>query len=1508
MPVWAGIPERTEKPRTSKERVSVPRRHLSAIQNVRERSDGGNEIAKGVVLTEENAYLSPSNTRKKVPMAPEGTITTTKIYGDKIYPSGEGSKSRGLKKVNLDGKLTNVLKSGLRMSYRALGIKNNLLYAFVWQKDDYGEVSGAWFRTLDLWMMEYTDVDLSEDFENSFIQGGVYVPEENAFYGYGYNCWIRFDVATMKATTLASPAASTFNSQMTYNTKLRQIVGINGKGELYSYSKEDGAQTLLKATDITSPYTAGFCYDAMSNHYIWNPNTDSKSELIAFNADTYEALKICDVEDTAQLGVLYCDEAKRKDPEAPRVPEFVSSDFQSGLYTGTLVFKLPTMCNDDTPISSDMDYRLYINGQEYTPAKGKGKAGEEVSVSVGADANLKDGIVDFNLVCLIGSHESLDNSVGVYVGNDVPLKPANVKLSIDEISWDPVVAGVHDGYIDQSSLRYNVELNGQLIAENISATRCATGLAANTELASYIATVYATANGQTSEGGSSNDMTFGQAFTEPALFEPTPAQSRLFVIDDANGDFSTWSYHTATSAFRHEFDWTNDADDWLFLPPVNITDTDFLHKFSMTAWAVDKEVFEVYVGRKPSSEAMTTQVIGVSETPGKEEKIQYEGIFDAAEPGLYYIGIHAITPADRLYLYVKDLKVSVSPVSKNGPAAVSDVTATAADQGGLSATITFKMPLTTINNTPLSGKVTAVVTGDEDSSTVSGEPGSMQTVEFKTMQGDNHIMIQTFQGENHGMPYEFDVYTGVDIPGAPQNIYATLNEDNISGTLHWSGPQSGQNGGYIRQTGITYYLCQQSKTIFGTTEWTVTQKIGTDVNDFEFSVNEGTSQQPMSLGVVAENEAGLGKMIAITDFIIGVPHEMPAEETFTGKNGPLYGPVMLSSKGESKINWSIGDPSGKGEKYAVSDAGAVIGSTATDTYGCVVLPKFSTLGMREAGFMPTFYLGGCENIKVTASASGIKETEILDLGSVFGLDYSEGYRQIVVKLPEAFQDKGWVEIKVYPYFSPEHSLFIMDGYKMKNLIHRDLAVNVADKTRGSVGEPMTFRATVSNIGISECMYTGGKFTLCDKKGNVIAEKTVESQTGIQADRALEVCWDFVPAIKDLGEGRIRFELAGSDMNAANDSHESSCDIIKGKTIVIDDLSAKAGTDGVSLKWTAPEVRNGFESFEDYVPFVPSGDRLGEFTNIWDENVDAYALKGTSEADAVLADVLYKTGFHVYNSDMMNSLFGRGAVPYAADGEQLLIAFCPGQQQDGNMPSADDWLISPLVKGGTVFSFSGCPIINKYGQEIVEICYSKEDTVDPAGFELLERIEVGNTDTSMPAEWQDVSVTLPEDAKRVAIHYVSRDIFGVCIDNVNYTPAGGNVSVTGYEIYRAAGDAQEFTRLGDVSECAYSDKSVDLNVDNRYYVLPMLSDGSNGVESNIAVVKTSGVEEVDGSRFIAGGDHKIIVCGYAGQQVMVSSVDGKNVASTVCSEATSIGVVPGIYIVSVGGNVAKVNVR
>ena len=78
-------PERVEKqkPTGGQTMMSRTARRLPAIQADRERTDASQENAQGMIISDSIAFLAPSKTQaRKLPMIPEGVITTKKIYGD----------------------------------------------------------------------------------------------------------------------------------------------------------------------------------------------------------------------------------------------------------------------------------------------------------------------------------------------------------------------------------------------------------------------------------------------------------------------------------------------------------------------------------------------------------------------------------------------------------------------------------------------------------------------------------------------------------------------------------------------------------------------------------------------------------------------------------------------------------------------------------------------------------------------------------------------------------------------------------------------------------------------------------------------------------------------------------------------------------------------------------------------------------------------------------------------------------------------------------------------------------------------------------------------------------------------------------------------------------------------------------------------------------------------------------------------------------------------------------
>ena len=1467
--------------------------------------------------------LSETGTRAMVHEAsaarvmPESDVETNNIYGGVVYPE------HVLCQVNHDGTYTSMLNDVFEgLTIVGIGVKDNKMRVLSCQEGWWG-VLDAYYSTIDLVSGTVeSNISLINNWDDMFVQTGAYVPDEDAFYGIANSGWIRFDCESMSAETLNASYQNTIGQMtMTYNRDQNYLAAIQTEtGEIFKIDTETGAsESLGTAVGAACEYLGGFGYDRSSGNYIYNICSYSQTSLAAIDAKTFEVSIIKDYDGLVEFQCLYVNESKPVDPEGPAAGKMTGSSFELGSTTGTVTFKLPSVLNDGTSCeSTDLTYKLYINDAEYR--SGVAKGGEEIVFSVNESAGLTNGMATFNLICWNGTHTGKDGIVQLYIGKDTPVAPTNVELTPSKVTWNAVpggaTAGVHAGYVNAEAIRYNVYLNGKVLAEGLSETECATNLPANAELTLYNAEVYAVYDEMISKPGNSNSLQFGTAFDLPIDFMPTDNEIDLFNVLNANGDNRTWVWLSDMGCWRYQYS-AYAADDWLFLPPVNCTDTKSYYKFALDIWGLSAnypERFEVCAGKDITPVAMTTQIIAPTLVEWNENnKKTIEGLFTVPETGKYYVGIHVISDADSYNLYTNNFSITGTTITPEGPGAITDVKATAGKEGALEATVEFKLPTVTNNGTTLDATkdITCTLESVVDLKTVTGKPGSAQKVTMLTVQGMNDITAQTAQGDSKGMISTIQIYTGIAPLSAVNNLHFEMNEDNISGTLKWEAPtESTMEGGYIRQTGITYYLCVPETNQYGTS-WTVAGEIGTDVFEFPFSINP-QEQQSLQLGVVAENEAGRSDYLRSAIVSVGTPWEVPAAETWARGNIAYQSVIVASpeydgTNSTKQVDWKIsnnlaGDMS-TGDEYAF------IGRCNGEAYGEVTLPAFSTKDQNKVAFIPEIFVGGCKNVKIYAYSWDVAMEELLDLDAVIGMGQNE-YQAIQISLPAKLQNKSWVRIVIRPYFENGKNTFVLKNYKFRNMVNHDLKVALSGDTKITVGTPAAYTVDVENIGLMESTFTGGTFKATAADGSVIAEKTITSNANVAVDGSVtSEAFEFTPEIEQIGDVTISFTLAGSDDNAANNSAEMTARIVKGQAVVVDDLKGEAIADGkVQLDWTAAKVQSGFESFEDMTPFELSGVSIGQFTQVKHEDVNVYSWQGNDALKALLKNVLYKPGFNVYNAPTLNETVGQDLWS-ATNGDQFLICFCPSPQEDGTTPDADDWLISPEVKAGSTFSFDIRPLTNDYGKETIEICYSTTDGVDPKDFKVLKTVEIGSGIEGEATVWEHISETLPADAKRFAIHYISHDIFGICIDKIEWTPASGVLTVAKYEVYRQCeGENFGFKLIGEATSDSFVDETAMTEYANDYYVVPVLSNGVKGLRSNIAVVAPSGIADTFGGKAIVADKGAIVIRGFAGEKVVVTTADGKVVAAGVAKDMNRVEVAAGVYIVKAGKRSAKLIVR
>ncbi len=1355
-----------------------------------------------------------------------------------------------------------------------------------------GFIMGAYNIVYDLESgdpIEYEEIDVNSNFNQVFAAAG-FDAEAGVFYGTtfsddGGRYFTTYDVNSKEYTYYDDTVSS---EAYTYNQETGEVVGIktysDGSTYLLKYDKATGEATPITEVAYTTDYPGGLCYSPEDDGYIWNPNSDDWSKLVLISLSG-EVTEICDVEGVAEFTVLVNTDASKPDPNAPCKPVIESIDFAGADLSGKIVVTMPSQLEGGDAISGEVSYILYCDKEEMM--KGTAAAGATVTL----DVTVGQGMHSFSVACSVGDITGREASKSAYVGNDTPCAPQNVKLTASTISWDAVTEGIHGGYVDAAAVTYTVSLNGKVLAENIAETSCSTGLPESAELDLYTASVVATCNDLSSAAGYSNDLVYGDPLQLPVAIQPSAKEAKLFTIIDKNADEKSWAYYEGgaiNESFRYSYSGSNDADDWLILPAIEFGNSDVLYSFEMMTWAQSSsylERLEVCIGSAPAADAMTKTIIEPTDIDFTAPQ-PLDAYFNIDEPGIYYIGVHAISDADSYYLYAADFKVENTGILSSGPAAAADIKAVAAPQGELKASVKATLPTKTIDGSDLAegAKVTLKVSSEAGEASVEGNAGETVSVDVATVQGNNRLRVQTAVGEAAGMIEYVNVFTGVQAPGVVSNMKAVSSADNLSAKVTWEAPTVGIDGGYVAPTGITYYTCQN--TGWG---WQLYEELGTDVYEYEISVPAGSPQANQTVAIVGINESGAG-LISAVNIPLGQLYELPVKESFSS-NRLTYSPVTIS--GGNTMEWGIGNPGVLfGEDFANESGNALYGMGFDADNGSVEFPRFNAAGTERMALDFSIYCGDIDDVILNVSGYEVEPIEAFRLSDV---NHGMGYQKFSVMLPEAVQNIPWVSFQFEAVMGEYGGTFILENYRLRELIDNDLAVaSIVAPSSTSIGAAIDVIANIENQGVNASDYKGGTFFLVGPNGTVIDAKTIEADKALQSGETVQASAQFDIIAECLGECTLRFVLSSFDDNQANNEMSAAINVTRGQAVVVTDLEGEWNEDGtaIDLSWTAAEYTPGFESFEDKTPFVISSDMIGEFINVDRDGMETYCWSGAANIPE-LDDMAFKAGaFNVINANVLNEYFDGGIE--APDGEQCLLAFCPS---DGS--AADDWLISPEVVAGSKFSFMAEPLTLEYGPEAIEICYST-GSVDPDDFEVLEVVSV-DVD-----QWTEYEYQLPEGAVRFAIHYISEDIFGLKIDAISYLPKDAD-AITGYDVYRAE-IGKDAEKIGHTEECSYADADVDGSMAYSYYVVPTLASGADGEKSNVIIVGTTGIDNLKAARSIIAGRGEIVLKGYAGQNICISNVAGQAISYDAASDIDRVSVPAGVYLVKTSDRVVKIIVK
>lgn len=238
----------------------------------------------------------------------------------------------------------------------------------------------------------------------------------------------------------------------------------------------------------------------------------------------------------------------------------------------------------------------------------------------------------------------------------------------------------------------------------------------------------------------------------PFTFNPSAENLSQCVVIDVNNDGSEYGnngkWTIEDNAFVYYYHSSNQADDWVILPMVDLGDVRKVKVSVDVKTGGYPEGFELKFGNARTIRAMSTTVMKQENYMSKNEYTTLSAVVElpAGASSTQALGIHAISEADNYCLYIRNIRVE----SAEGPVIVpaAPVIKTS-DISVFSYTATVTLPALDTDGNALVGDMTlrVFVDGNEvDTKTVCA-PGSDQEIELTLEAGTHTIGFQAVLGE-----------------------------------------------------------------------------------------------------------------------------------------------------------------------------------------------------------------------------------------------------------------------------------------------------------------------------------------------------------------------------------------------------------------------------------------------------------------------------------------------------------------------------------------------------------------------------------------------------------------------------------------------------------------------------------------------------------------------------------------------------------------------------------------
>lgn len=1240
-------------------------------------------------------------------------------------------------------------------------------------------------------------------------------------------------------------------------TKDNVLYGIDTNGNLYSINSTTAKEKFIGSTGVRVSganndwnVQSGEIDQETGIFYWASTDPQGNSALYTVDLATAKATKIGDFMHNEQVAMLTIPKETVKD-EAPALASDMSLVFDKASLTGKVSFTAPSTTYIGGSLSGSLSYVVSVDGKE--TKKGTASAGQKVEEALTVKRGIHSVAVCFSNAAGNGPKAYANR----FVGDDIPLKPTNVKATVDvktgnvQIAWNAVTQGVNEGYV--GDMKYSVERypDKKTIAQSTSATLVSDVLPGG-DLAGYYYTVQAISGQRKSESAKSNSVSFGNVLEPPYYqgFDNASALSTLTVLDE-NNDGTTWQFleddgsnQSAVSISYAEVD----HDDWLVLPALNLK-AGVLYNLSYrvaTMGASFPEELEVKYGAEPNAAAMIHEVASKTEyTNDQYVTVKKELTVDKDQ--VVYIGFHCTSNADRYYQLVLD-DIKLEGNSLKAPDATTKLSATPATDGSLKVRIDFTAPDKAIDGSKLTSDLDVYILRDgaELQQMSAIKPGQdYYYMDNYAVQGLNTYSIIACNSEGTGRESQsVEAYVGEDTPSKVQNIKTSVGDNVI--TLTWDAVTTGEHGGHMSTEGMSYNVYEIFEGDTGA-DLELINCVEEPKVTIEYDVNEG-DQDMINYALSAENETGEGPRAMSPGIIVGKPYDLPFEEHFKG--GRLDNTMwFIEEKGSEESTFSLmqgfsadGDGGCAGYVSASAKDAALLGSG-----------KISLKGAAN----PTLVFS-TKSTMVDAKGKVVVYIRKPDLSEkqLCVVDYSKldnsakDWHTTSVTIPAEYTSLPYVMFTFVTSAAEGESVYF-DQIYVRDVVAKDLRATLSAPSKVRKGDKVTAHVMVTNMGsVAVDNYTVNLYA-GDK---LVDTKTVKESLASYASRTEVLTYN--TSVMDASPLKLKAEVVVEGESTPEDNEDTAEVVLNVSTLTGPDAVTATASDEstVVVEWTkvsetSDRVTDDFDAYAAW-----SKDSFGDWTSVYGEKGIA---KGPFSNSYPHPNENERFAYTVVEPStwLPTELLDKYACLKPHSGIHYLASFY--SVENSQFIPADNWLISPSLSGEAQTVSFWANNFNSQGTKYTE---NFEVLYSTSGITLDDFKSTGKKFEATTGEWKEYTVDLPAGATYFAIHNNTADTYMFMIDDVTFTAGCGKV--LGYNVYR---DGKLLKRVEPNAELRITDKAPSGK--HTYAVSALYAGGESEATKSAVVTDINGVvNAIDGTFDVFTVDGKRIAKG-------VKSLDG-----------------------------------